>query len=66
LTAYWNKGGYVYTDFDYNVLSIEFKKDSWTRTVDIAITPKRVGVTSIDFSNDVNSDKFSVLVIVTE
>lgn len=66
LTAYWSEGGTVETsNSDYNVAEVDFDKDSWTRSTQLTITRHSKGVAIIEFSNDVDDSRFSLIVIAT-
>ena len=66
LTAHWGSGGTVSVSYSSNAASLDFDKDSWSSTVKMTVNPRNVGATVVTFSNDVNSDKFKILIIVTE
>ena len=66
LTAHWGSGGTVSVAYSSNAASLDFDKDSWSSTVKMTVNPRSVGATVVTFSNDVNSDKFKILIIVTE
>lgn len=66
LTAHWGSGGTVSVSYSSNAASVDFDKDSWSSTVKMTVNPRNVGATVVTFSNDVNSDKFKILIIVTE
>ena len=66
LTAHWGSGGTVSVSYSSNAAYVDFDKDSWSSTVKITVKPRNVGATVVTFSNDVNSDKFKILIIVTE
>lgn len=66
LTAHWSSGGTVSVSYSSNAASLDFDKDSWSTTVKMTVNPRNVGATVVTFSNDVNSDKFKILIIVTE
>ena len=66
LTAHWGSGGTVSVSYSSNAASVDFDKDSWSSTVKMTVNPRNIGATVVTFSNDVNSDKFKILIIVTE
>ena len=66
LTAYWKKGGTVSVSYSGNSARVDFDNESWSRKTSMTIRPQRAGVTAVTFSNDVDSKKFKVIIIVTD
>ena len=66
LTANWNSGGVV--DVAYSGISarVDFDQDSWQTSTTMSIDPLVAGITVVTFSNNVNSETFKIIVIVTE
>lgn len=65
LTANWPNGGTVSVDYSSFAATVDFDKDSWTTSTPMTITPHRAGVTTVTFSNDVNSETFQIVIVVT-
>ena len=65
LTAHWTNGGTVKVDYSSSAAQILFEKSEWTTSTTLRVVPKREGVCVVTFSNDVDSNTFSVLIIVT-
>lgn len=66
LTANWDEGGTVFAECSNYAAAISFDEDTWETSVQITIEPKYEGVTVATFRNDMNSETFSVLIIVTD
>jgi RNA polymerase subunit RPABC4/transcription elongation factor Spt4 len=66
LTAYWSNGGTVSTSSSSSSADVVFDDDSWDETTTLTIEPYTEGISIITFSNDVDSDTFSILIIVTD
>lgn len=69
LTAYWPQGGNVSINCSKHSGSIRpvyynFKEDNWITSVEIVLTAKHPGIQILTFSNDVDDQKFDVIVIV--
>ena len=65
LTAYWSSGGSVsISNSDYDVAGIDFDNDSWSQSTTLTITPSSKGMSIVEFSNDVDSNTFSIIIIV--
>lgn len=65
LTANWTKGGSVLVEYSHDVAVVSFDNDSWTMSTKMTINPRHPGVTSVTFSNNVDSRAFKILIIVT-
>ena len=69
LTAHWYNGGTVsmsYTPYANRSVNVSFDKENWDASTTLTITPKRVGVTTVTFSNNVDSKTFKMVVIVID
>lgn len=66
LTAYWGDGGTVSASSSSSSADVVFDDDSWDETTTLTVEPHTEGVSIITFSNDVDSDTFNILIIVTE
>lgn len=66
LTANWSRGGPVEVSYSSTAATVSFDKDSWYTSTTMTIRPRSVGATVVTFSNDVNADRFKILIIVTE
>ena len=69
LTAHWYNGGTVsmsYSPYATRSVDVSFDKENWDTSTTLTITPKRVGVTTVTFSNDVDSHTFKMVVIVID
>lgn len=66
LTANWSNGGTVSVDYSSYAAYVEFDSDSWYTSTTMTVVPRSVGVTVVTFTNNVNSDRFKILIIVTD
>lgn len=66
LTANWSQGGSVEVSYSSNAAAVSFDKDSWYTSTTMTVRPWSVGATVVTFTNDVNSDSFKILIIVTD
>ena len=68
LTANWNEGGTVSISYSSArpAAEVDFDNDSWQTSTPMTVFPDHPGVTSVTFSNDVDSKTFSVIIIVTD
>lgn len=66
LTAHWSGGGTVSTSYSGLGATVSFDNDSWSSSTQMTVKPWRAGVTAVTFSNDVNSQTFKVIIIVTD
>lgn len=66
LTANWSSGGNVSVDYSSYAAYVEFDNESWYTSTTMTVVPQSVGVTVVTFTNDVTSDRFKVLIIVTD
>lgn len=65
LTANWPNGGSVSIDYSGYSALVNFDNDSWTTSTKMSIEPWSEGVTTVTFSNDVDSKTFKIIIIVT-
>lgn len=65
LTANWSNGGNVSISYSSIAAMVSFDNDSWYTSTTMSIDPLIEGVTVVTFSNDVDSNTFKVLIIVT-
>ena len=49
-----------------NVAKASWTEGQWNKTTEVMVTPVAPGATVVTFNNDLNSDTFRVLIIVTE
>ena len=69
LTAYWPSEGTVTTSYSPSLLSsalVAFDNDEWNSSTTMTITPSRTGITTVTFSNNIDSKEFKVIIIVTD
>ena len=66
LTAHWSSGGTVSTSYSGLGATVSFDNDSWSSSTQMTVEPWIAGVTAVTFSNDVNSQTFKVIIIVTD
>ena len=66
LTANWSRGGSVGVSYSSSAATVSFDKDSWYTSTTMTVKPWSVGATVVTFTNDVNSDTFKILIIVTD
>ena len=69
LTAHWSNGGTVTTDYYPRLLNsadVSFDNHNWSTSTSMTINPNREGITTVTFSNDVDSRTFDVVIVVTE
>ena len=67
LTANWSNGGTVSVDYSHRLVAfVSFDNDSWYTSTKMTVDPVRTGSTVVTFSNNVNSQTFKILIIVTE
>ncbi len=66
LTANWSRGGNVGVSYSSTAATVSFDKDSWYTSTTMTVEPWSVGATVVTFTNDVNSDRFKILIIVTD
>ena len=66
LTANWSQGGNVEVSYSSTAATVSFDKDSWYTSTTMTVKPWAVGATVVTFTNDVNSDSFKILIIVTD
>lgn len=66
LIANWVNGGMVLVDYSSMCARVSFDNDSWSTSTTITIEPRYQGITSVTFSNSVDSNEFKVIIIVVE
>ena len=70
LTAHLENGGSVLCSYDstlsYPPATVSFESDSSSTPTAVTVHPNYEGIVTITFSNNVNSDAFKILVIVTK
>lgn len=66
LVTDYDEGVSVSLTRDGGSASLEYAEDSWGYSVNMIVTPVSKGITKATFSNDLNDESFSVLIIVTE
>lgn len=66
LTANWTNGGNVSVNYSGYAAKVSFDNDSWTTSTKMSVEPWFEGVTAVTFSNDVDSNTFKILIIVTD
>ncbi len=69
LTAYWSKGGTVSVSYSPNIkktATVEFDNEKWDHSTTMTVIPMSAGITTVTFSNNVDSKSFQVIIIVTE
>ena len=66
LTANWPSGGTVDLAQDTSYADLSYGANSWSSSVSMTVTPNAVGATLFTFSNNIDSNKVKVLVVVTE
>ena len=66
LTANWTKGGTVYPSYSGNSARVSFDTNTWTTSTKMTIEPECEGVTVVEFSNNVDSKTFKMIIIVTD
>lgn len=66
LTAYWPDGGTVSVDYSSIAATVNFDKNSWETSTSMTITPHFAGATTVTFSNNVDSETFQIVIVVTD
>jgi RNA polymerase subunit RPABC4/transcription elongation factor Spt4 len=68
LTANWSNGGTVSTSYSPSLpcAYVSFDNNEWNTSTTMTIEPYRTGITTVTFSNDVDSKTFKVIIIVTD
>lgn len=66
LTTDWRNGASIETSYEGTSATLEFDNNRWYEKTTMTIVPRHPGVTIVTFSNDLNSERFKVLLIVTE
>lgn len=68
LTANWSSGGTVTTSYSpsFPCAYVSFDNNKWNTSTTMTVEPNRTGITTVTFSNNVDSKKFKVIIIVIE
>lgn len=66
LTANWPQGGNVDISYSSLAAQIKFEEDRWYTSTTLTVVPYYEGVCVATFRNDVDSEIFKVLIIVTD
>ena len=64
LTANWSNGGTVSLSYSSYAANVDFDQDSWTYSTKLSIEGLSPGVEVVTFSNDVDTKKFKIIIIV--
>lgn len=64
LKTTWRQGATISVDYLGSSATVSFDKSSWYDSTTLTVVPKSEGITAVTFSNDLNADTFSVLIIV--
>lgn len=68
LVANWPNGGSVSAleDSFFGSARVYFDEDHWNTSTTMTVVPRFEGITTVNFSNDVDSDTFKMIIIVTD
>ena len=66
LVANWDQPGTVQVSYSGSTASVSFDEPSWEDKTTLTVHPRSVGATVVTFTNDVDSGRFKVLILVTE
>lgn len=66
LTTDWLDGATISTNLEGTSASLDFDNNTWYEKTTMTIVPHHEGVTIVTFTNDLNSESFKVLLVVTE
>ena len=66
LTAYWSNGGSVIVSYSSDAAKVSFDNESWSKSTEMTVIPREVGVTVVTFSNNVDSKSFKILIVVED
>ena len=66
LTTSWGGGGNISVSYSGYSAKVSFDNDSWNNSTKMTVEPRCEGVTVVKFSNDVNSQTFKMIIIVTD
>ncbi len=65
LNTTWSEGGgTIAVDHSGTSASVSFDNTSWYDSTTLTVVPKHEGITAVTFSNDLNPDTFTILIIV--
>ncbi len=65
LTANWPNSGSVSVAYSGSAAKVSFDNNSWGTSTKMTVKPKTEGVTVVKFSNNVDSNTFKIIIIVT-
>lgn len=60
----WNKGATIEVDHSGTSAAVSFDNTTWYDSTTLTVMPKHEGITAVTFSNDLNPDTFTILIIV--
>lgn len=66
LTANWPNNGSVSVAYSGSSAKVSFDNNSWTTSTKMTVKPISEGITVVNFSNDVDSRTFKMLIIVKD
>lgn len=66
LTTDWLDGATISTSYEGTSATLEFDNNTWYEKTTMTIVPHHEGITLVTFTNNLNSESFKVLLIVTE
>ncbi len=66
LTTSWGGGGNISVSYSGYSAKVSFDNDSRNNSTKMTVEPRYEGVTVVKFSNDVNSQTFKMIIIVTD
>ena len=66
LTANWANGGEVSIDYSNYNAWFEFDNNSWSYSTTLSVVPVLTGATIATFRNNIDSNSFKVLIIITD
>ena len=66
LVANWDQPGTVQVSYSGDTATVSFDEPSWEDKTTLTVHPRSVGATVVTFTNDVDSGRFKVLILVTE
>ena len=66
LVANWDEPGTVQVAASSDAATVSFDESEWEENTTLTVHPRYPGATVLTFTNTVNSDRFKVLILVTE
>lgn len=60
----WNEGATIEVNHSGSSATASFDESSWYDSTTLTVIPRNEGITAVTFSNDLNSDTFTILIIV--